>query len=57
MHSIAPTEKDTDNCAFEKCLCAAAPRSQIQNLCRTRDMLLPPLLSGQVEIAIEESPR
>ena len=50
MHWIAPKEKDTDNATLEKRRRAAADQFQSisQNLRRTRDMLLPHLLSGQV---------
>ena len=56
---IAPSEKDTDNAALEKRLWDAADQfransglkpqeGQLHNLRRTRDLLLPRLLSGQV---------
>jgi len=52
MHWIATSEKDTDKDALEKRRCAAAAqfRAKIQNLRRTRDLLLPRLLSGQVNL-------
>ena len=52
MHWIAPKEKDTDNAAPEKRRRAAADqfKSIIQNLRRTRDLLLPRLLSEQVNL-------
>ena len=52
MHWIATSEKDTDNAALEERLWDAADRfrAKIQNLRRTRDLLLPRLLSGQVEL-------
>ena len=55
MLSIAPTEKDTDNAALEKRRRDVADQfySIIQNLRRTRDLLLPRLLSGQVEFETE----
>ena len=51
---IAPSEKDTDNAAPEKTESAKfeqarALDSPIQNLRRTRDLLLPRLVSGQVK--------
>ncbi len=52
MHWIATSEKDTDNAALEKRLWGAADqfRAKIQNRRRTRDLLLPRLLSGQVNL-------
>jgi type I restriction enzyme S subunit len=60
---VAPSEKDTDNAALGKRLwdfepihmVLAALTKQIQNLRRTRDLLLPRLLSGQVELKAEEA--
>ena len=48
MHRIATSEKDRDNGALEKRLGDAADRfrAKIQNLRRTRDLLLP----GQVNL-------
>ncbi len=52
MHWIAPSEKDSAAAALEKRLWDAADqfRAKIQNLRRTRDLLLPRLLSGQVNL-------
>jgi hypothetical protein len=47
MHWVAPTEKDVINDTLEKRLWAIL---QTQNLRRTRDLLLPRLVSGQVEL-------
>jgi hypothetical protein len=48
MHWIATSEKDTDNDTLEKCLGDADDqfRAKILDLHRTRDLLLPRLLSG-----------
>ena len=58
MHWVAPSEKNTDNSALEKPLWDAADATSpiaeqihtlhrpIPNLRRTRDLLLPRLLSG-----------
>ncbi len=60
MHCVAPSEKDsrTDSLENRVTTIAAAAlgriatlEAQIQNLRRTRDLLLPRLLSGQVELA------
>ena len=63
MHWIAPSEKNHEIAALEKHLWDAADQFransiaqqqalifQIQNLRRTRDLLLPHLLSGQVSL-------
>ncbi len=59
MHWTAPSEKDSHTDSLENrvtTLAAAAlgrtatPEAQFQNLRRTRDLLLPRLLSGQVEL-------
>jgi hypothetical protein len=58
MTWIAPTDKETDKAAFEICLldatsARASEQDYIQNLRWTRDLLLPRLLSGQVELKTE----
>ena len=55
MHRIAPKKKDTDNATLEKRRRDAADQfqSMIQSFRRTRDLLLPRLLSGQVEFETE----
>jgi len=55
MHWIAPSEKDAANDTLEKRLWAAAEQAntrhrQTANLRRTRDLLLPRLLSGEVNL-------
>lgn len=58
MHWIAPLENDTNNAALEKLLWDTADQFransglvfQIRNLRRTRDLPLPRLLSGQVNL-------
>ena len=58
MHWIAPSEKDTDNDALETRLWDAADQSHAncglksqEYSAPTRDLLLPRLLSGQVELS------
>jgi len=54
MHWIAPSENNAHNAALEKRLGDAADQLRvvkIQNLRRTRDLLLPRLLSAQVELS------
>ncbi|MEY2428186.1 MAG: hypothetical protein QOJ40_1071 [Verrucomicrobiota bacterium] len=55
MQWIVPSEKDAANDTLEKRLRSAADqlRAEVQNLRRTRDLLLPRLLSGQVELKSE----
>lgn len=48
MHWIAPAKADAANNTLEKRSRAAVRQRQIPTLCRTRDLLLPRLLSGQV---------
>jgi type I restriction enzyme, S subunit len=48
MHWVAPAEKDTANAQMADQ--ALALQRQIQNLRRTRDLMLPRLLSGQVNL-------
>lgn len=60
MHRIAPTETDTASATLETCLWGAADartseQKQIQNLRRTRDLLLPRLLSVQVALNGKET--
>jgi hypothetical protein len=52
MHWIAPKEKDADNATPEKRHRAVADQFQsiIQNLRRTRNLMLPRLLAGQVNL-------
>lgn len=55
---IAPSEKDTANATLEKRLwdaddAHASKPEPIQNLRWTRDLLLPRLLSGQVELSAD----
>ena len=54
MHWITPSEKDTGSAALGKRLWSddarASEQGQTQNLRWTRDLLLPRLLSWQVEL-------
>ena len=57
---ISPSEKDNNNAALEKRLWHAADQFRANsglNLRRRRDLLLPRLLSAEVEVAVEESSR
>jgi hypothetical protein len=51
MHWIAPDKTDAASNTLEKRFPDAARQRQIQSLRRTHDLLLPCLLSGQVELA------